>query len=162
MVAAPGNWNTSDRIDKHRVKAGTISSNVDYSLLEEVDYLRPRDRCMIKLRFRVGLSMKEIGAITHQSPSAVSRRLSTVNQRLHDPIVQALQRHATEFDQDEREIAMLHFAGGQGVDRIAHDRRLPRRRVMTVLATVRGWHRHLCAGPAAAQVTPSPRSRRPM
>ena len=149
MVAALSNWDVLDQVDKRRRSPRTITSPTNFRLLEELTYLPPRDRCIVELRFRVGLTVHEIGALTGRSRSSVSRRLATVSQRLHDPLVQALQRHASEFDKEELDIALLHFAGGQGVERIGRDRCLPRRRILNILATVLAWHRHLRAQPGA-------------
>lgn len=141
MVAAPSNWHVSDSSQEEQSSSHTTTSPISYSLLDELTYLPEPDRCMLELRFRLGLTIQEIAALTSRSRSSISRRLSTVNQRLHDPLVQALQRYATEFDKEEREIAMLHFVAGQGINRIGRDRHIPRHRVLTILATVRGWHR---------------------
>lgn len=160
MVAALSNLNVSDPVDKRRRSPRTITSWANFRLVEELTCLPARDRCLLELRFRVGLTLQDIGALTGRSRSSVSRRLSAVNQRLHDPIVQALQRHATDFDKEELDIALLHFAGGQGVNQLIHDRCLPRGRILSILGTVRGWHRHLRAQPCAlpAPATTAPRT----
>ena len=157
MVAALSNLNVSDLsdpVDKRRRSPRTITSQPNFGLVEELAYLPQRDRCLLELRFRVGLTLKDIGILTGRSRSSVSRRLSAVNHRLHDPIVQALQHHPADFDKEELDIALLHFAGGQGVNQLIHDRSLPRRRILSILGTVRGWHRHLRAQPSAPDPQP--------
>lgn len=144
MVATLNNWDFSIRVDENRPIPGQRTSPADIkSLLDKLTYLPPRDRRVLELRARAGFTLKDIADLTGHSRSAISRRLSALRHRLRDPIVRALLRHATEFDRQELEIALLHFAAGQGVERIAHDRRVTERHVIAVLATVRGWHRNL-------------------
>lgn len=150
MVASLSDWSVPDQANNDRRIAGSTLSPTDITLLKELHFLARQDRSILELRFRVGLTIQQIANLTGRSRSCVSRRISAVNHRLRDPFVQDLQRHAAEFDKDELDIALLHFAGGQAVDRIARDRRLSRHRVLSILAAVRGWQRHLHAKPAHA------------
>jgi hypothetical protein len=160
MVAVPSDWHVSDESHERHPGKGTISPLLDLKLMETLRFLPPRDRSMLELRFRVGLTVQNIAALAGRSSSTVSRRLSIVSKRLHDPIVQALHRYGNEFNEEELEIALFHFAGGQSAGRISRDRRLPRRRVSTVLAVVRAWHTHLCSEATAARMAPPSRSRK--
>jgi len=115
-------------------------------LMERIELLPRRDRAIVELTLRAGLSRADIARAMNMSAGAVSRRFRSLYARLHDPLVAALFDPRCPLAAEYRQLAIEHFLQGVSAPALADEHQLPTEQVRKMLAHVRWWHRGINAG----------------
>lgn len=123
----------------HAVRAMEIASHDGF--WKRVELLPAKERILIELALRAGLSRRQIASMLGKSPGAITRSLQRLSRRLYDPLVLALLHPDCLLEPIERQIGVEHFLCGLGAGQLADRHRMSRDSVRRILHALGVWHR---------------------
>jgi hypothetical protein len=110
-------------------------------LWERIALLARDDQVLVELSLKAGASHRQIARLLKRSPGSVSRQLSRIGRRLHDPLVLALLHPNCPLEPEHRQIGVERFLCGMSMPELAERHQLTLARLRTTLLLIQGWHR---------------------
>jgi hypothetical protein len=108
--------------------------------LRHAGYLADRDRVLLDLYYRRGLTRSDIGRVFGQPAGTVSRRLATLTARLQDPLVVALiEAPDRVLSARHRAIGIARFLCNASVSELMRIHGMSRAEIRAVIEYLRGW-----------------------
>jgi IS30 family transposase len=122
-----------------KVRAEQPDSSLE--LKRVLNLLDDKDRLLVEMALKHGLSRRQIGLILGLTPGTITRKIRRVLSRLHDPLISALADPTCRLAPDYRQLAIEHFLHRRSVAELSRQHALSRQEIRAMLEFVRGWHR---------------------
>ena len=114
-------------------------AEAEATLRARAAHLDDLDRLLLLHSLDGTLTTRQIGLLTGRSAGNVSRRISRIKLRLHDPIIAALCGPDLPLAEADRRLALDHFLNRHPIADLARRHGLTRPVVRRRLNFVRGW-----------------------
>jgi DNA-directed RNA polymerase specialized sigma24 family protein len=124
----------------HRARTVAPPGPLQQELLRRATVLLPRDRLMVELAIRHGVSRRRLAEALGIPAGSVTRRLQKLGARLHDPLVVALLCPNCPLASEYRQLGIEHFLQGQSLRQLAELHRMTLDQVRRMITYIRGWH----------------------
>jgi DNA-directed RNA polymerase specialized sigma24 family protein len=128
-------------LDQLTEKPSAATSQPHADLKRLLNLLSDKDRVLVEMAMKHGLSRRQMAVILGLTPGTITRKIRRVIDRLNDPLIAALADPICTLSPEHRQIAIEYFLHRHSVADLARLHALSRNEVRTMLDYVRGWHR---------------------
>lgn len=108
-------------------------------LLQGVPYLAQRDRALLEMSLKHGMSRRQMGMVLGLTAGTITRRLRNLTNRLSQPIVLSLTDPRCTLAGDLRQIGIEYFLHRLPQPEIARRHQMSRYELMKQIEQIRGW-----------------------
>lgn len=109
------------------------------ALEKRIAHLDPPDRKLLEFTLSGRLTRREAGLLLGRSAGAITRRLRTLLNRLHHPLVVALVDRGLLLPEYHRDVGLDYFLRRHPIRQIANTYALTPHAVRRILTYLRGW-----------------------
>jgi len=111
------------------------------SIQSAVALLNSKERLLVEMALKHGLSRRQMGLALDLPPGTVTRRLRRLVNRLYDPLIDALMDRTCTLSSEERQVGIEYFLQRKPVGEIAREHGLSRWATRQMIEFIRGWQR---------------------
>ena len=111
-------------------------------LLMRLEHLVGMERIVMEMRFRQGLTFRQLELLTGQPRRTIAGRVKRLAQQLMAGDYISIVGQGDRFSEEELRVAYDHYLLGLGYRRIAAKREMATRRVRVILARLERWKTH--------------------
>jgi hypothetical protein len=125
---------------EQRQTKGFSAAQVGPVAARGIPFLDPADQKLVEMVLTGRLSRREIATLTGVPIQTVSRRMTRILARLHDPLIIALVEHGQLLPELHRDVGLAYFLRRWGPKEIRRHFGVTEYQFRKMLTYIKGWH----------------------